>query len=182
MIQVSASLPPGFPLVVSERLWCVMYWAGHALLHLQDYQDDLVDDTRWKRPLFCPDCCSTVHWCDTATWCQIVMCFLFVQIREGLRANGIDVYPQKEFDEDADDRMINDKIRVGLQCVNACRITHTHTHPTDAWIHYKALLVLNCVCVSSGDDPICCGGERPGVPGQWKEASGQKNKVGNHRR
>ncbi|KAF1395077.1 hypothetical protein PFLUV_G00007800 [Perca fluviatilis] len=33
-------------------------------------------------------------------------------IREELRANGIDVYPQKEFDEDADDRMINDKIRV----------------------------------------------------------------------
>lgn len=36
----------------------------------------------------------------------------FVQIREELRANGIDVYPQKEFDEDADDRKINDKIRV----------------------------------------------------------------------
>ncbi|XP_028331167.1 septin 9b isoform X2 [Gouania willdenowi] len=32
-------------------------------------------------------------------------------IREELRANGIDVYPQKEFDEDSDDRMINDKIR-----------------------------------------------------------------------
>ncbi|CAL8328781.1 unnamed protein product [Lota lota] len=32
-------------------------------------------------------------------------------IREELRANGIDVYPQKEFDEDADDRLINDKIR-----------------------------------------------------------------------
>ncbi|CDQ74771.1 unnamed protein product [Oncorhynchus mykiss] len=32
-------------------------------------------------------------------------------IREGLRANGIDVYPQEEFDEDSDDRMINDKIR-----------------------------------------------------------------------
>ncbi|XP_057698932.1 septin 9b isoform X3 [Corythoichthys intestinalis] len=32
-------------------------------------------------------------------------------IREGLRANDIDVYPQKEFDEDAEDRMINDKIR-----------------------------------------------------------------------
>uniref|UniRef100_A0A7N6AFR2 Septin-type G domain-containing protein n=1 Tax=Anabas testudineus TaxID=64144 RepID=A0A7N6AFR2_ANATE len=32
-------------------------------------------------------------------------------IREELRANGIDVYPQKEFDEDADDRIINDKIR-----------------------------------------------------------------------
>lgn len=37
---------------------------------------------------------------------------VFVQIREELRANGIDVYPQKEFDEDADDRLINDKIRV----------------------------------------------------------------------
>ncbi|XP_038569689.1 septin 9b isoform X2 [Micropterus salmoides] len=32
-------------------------------------------------------------------------------IREELRANGIDVYPQKEFDEDAEDRLINDKIR-----------------------------------------------------------------------
>ncbi|KAF0037553.1 hypothetical protein F2P81_010427 [Scophthalmus maximus] len=32
-------------------------------------------------------------------------------IREELRANGIDVYPQKEFDEDAEDRMINDKNR-----------------------------------------------------------------------
>lgn len=36
------------------------------------------------------------------------------QIREELRANGIDVYPQKEFDEDAEDRMINDKIRVRI--------------------------------------------------------------------
>ena len=36
-----------------------------------------------------------------------------MQIREELRANGIDVYPQKEFDEDAEDRLINDKIRVG---------------------------------------------------------------------
>ncbi|XP_054634867.1 septin 9b isoform X5 [Dunckerocampus dactyliophorus] len=32
-------------------------------------------------------------------------------IREELRANDIDVYPQKEFDEDTEDRMINDKIR-----------------------------------------------------------------------
>lgn len=45
--------------------------------------------------------------------CVIVLGF--VQIREELRANGIDVYPQKEFDEDADDRMINDKIRVRSQ-------------------------------------------------------------------
>lgn len=41
------------------------------------------------------------------------MCmFCSHQIREELRANGIDVYPQKEFDEDAEDRMINEKIRV----------------------------------------------------------------------
>ena len=36
------------------------------------------------------------------------------QIREELRANGIDVYPQKEFDEDSEDRMINEKIRVRM--------------------------------------------------------------------
>nr|XP_043906047.1 neuronal-specific septin-3-like isoform X3 [Solea senegalensis] len=37
--------------------------------------------------------------------------FFKKQIREELQANGIDVYPQKEFDEDAEDRMINEKIR-----------------------------------------------------------------------
>uniref|UniRef100_H3CDY7 Septin 9a n=1 Tax=Tetraodon nigroviridis TaxID=99883 RepID=H3CDY7_TETNG len=37
--------------------------------------------------------------------------FFKKKIREELRANGIDVYPQKEFDEDAEDRKINDKIR-----------------------------------------------------------------------
>uniref|UniRef100_A0A8C8DTZ0 Septin 9a n=1 Tax=Oryzias sinensis TaxID=183150 RepID=A0A8C8DTZ0_9TELE len=37
--------------------------------------------------------------------------FFKKKIREELRSNGIDVYPQKEFDEDAEDRMINEKIR-----------------------------------------------------------------------
>ncbi|XP_061087044.1 septin 9b isoform X2 [Conger conger] len=37
--------------------------------------------------------------------------FFKKKIREELRTNGIDVYPQKEFDEDAEDRMINEKIR-----------------------------------------------------------------------
>ncbi|XP_028266885.1 septin 9a isoform X2 [Parambassis ranga] len=37
--------------------------------------------------------------------------FFKKKIREDLRANGIDVYPQKEFDEDTEDRMINEKIR-----------------------------------------------------------------------
>lgn len=43
---------------------------------------------------------------------MIVCAWLCVQIREDLRANEIDIYPQKEFDEDAEDKMINDKIRV----------------------------------------------------------------------
>lgn len=50
---------------------------------------------------------------DVIFLCVIVLGV--VQIREELRANGIDVYPQKEFDEDAEDRMINDKIRVSSQ-------------------------------------------------------------------
>ncbi|XP_061079912.1 neuronal-specific septin-3-like isoform X1 [Conger conger] len=37
--------------------------------------------------------------------------FFKMKIREELRVNGIDVYPQKEFDEDTEDRMINEKIR-----------------------------------------------------------------------
>ncbi|KAM9457220.1 septin 9a isoform 2-T2 [Clarias gariepinus] len=37
--------------------------------------------------------------------------FFKKKIREELRANNIGVYPQKEFDEDTEDRMINEKIR-----------------------------------------------------------------------
>ncbi|XP_076838415.1 septin 9a isoform X3 [Brachyhypopomus gauderio] len=37
--------------------------------------------------------------------------FFKKKIREELRAHSIDVYPQKEFDEDAEDRLINEKIR-----------------------------------------------------------------------
>lgn len=34
------------------------------------------------------------------------------QITADLLSNGIDVYPQKEFDEDAEDRQVNEKFRV----------------------------------------------------------------------
>lgn len=34
------------------------------------------------------------------------------QITADLLSNGIDVYPQKEFDEDAEDRLVNEKFRV----------------------------------------------------------------------
>lgn len=35
-----------------------------------------------------------------------------LQITADLLSNGIDVYPQKEFDEDAEDRLVNEKFRV----------------------------------------------------------------------
>ena len=38
------------------------------------------------------------------------------QITADLLANGIDVYPQKEFDEDSEDRLVNEKFRVSAQC------------------------------------------------------------------
>lgn len=34
-----------------------------------------------------------------------------------LLANGIDVYPQKEFDEDSEDRLVNEKFRVSAGAV-----------------------------------------------------------------
>uniref|UniRef100_A0AAY4D0J0 Septin-type G domain-containing protein n=1 Tax=Denticeps clupeoides TaxID=299321 RepID=A0AAY4D0J0_9TELE len=36
------------------------------------------------------------------------------RIRQDLEANGIRVYPQKEYDEDAEDRILNDKIRENI--------------------------------------------------------------------
>lgn len=39
-------------------------------------------------------------------------CALPSQIMADLLANGIDVYPQKEFDEDSEDRLVNEKFRV----------------------------------------------------------------------
>lgn len=35
-----------------------------------------------------------------------------LQITADLLSNGIDVYPQKEFDEDSEDRLVNEKFRV----------------------------------------------------------------------
>lgn len=38
----------------------------------------------------------------------------------------------------------------------------------------------NILNVWAGDDPLCGGGQWPGVPGQWQEAAGQEDQVGNH--
>lgn len=55
------------------------------------------------------------------------------QIRQDLASNGISVYPQKEYDEDPQERIINDRIRVttislfyikGFLCVLECGKNH----------------------------------------------------------
>lgn len=48
------------------------------------------------------------------------------QITADLLSNGIDVYPQKEFDEDAEDRLVNEKFRVSGSVQGLC------TGPLDA--------------------------------------------------
>lgn len=79
---------------------------------------------------FAPAGRARLSFCPIEETC-VLLC-LCVQIREELRANGIDVYPQKEFDEDAEDRLINDKIRVSQQPPAVChhgptrRYTQTH--------------------------------------------------------
>uniref|UniRef100_A0A3P8UV64 Septin 9b n=1 Tax=Cynoglossus semilaevis TaxID=244447 RepID=A0A3P8UV64_CYNSE len=82
------------------------------------YEAYLQEEIHIDRKKRIPD--SRVHCCiyfipPTGHCCSDIMSpaavFYCLQIREELRANGIDVYPQKEFDEDAEDRMINDKIR-----------------------------------------------------------------------
>lgn len=48
--------------------------------------------------------------------CRFVQFASFLpQITADLLANGIDVYPQKQFDEDSEDRLINEKFRVSWQ-------------------------------------------------------------------
>lgn len=47
---------------------------------------------------------------------SVLLCapkFLSAQVRKELEVNGIEFYPQKEFDEDLEDKTENDKIRVG---------------------------------------------------------------------
>lgn len=97
-------------------------------------------------------------------------CFDFVQIREELRANGIDVYPQKEFDEDAEDRMINEKIRVSLH----------YTIKKKTYFIKSRVTLFGSYLLPLGDDPFRSSRKWPGVPGQWEKTLGKENKMGNH--
>ena len=47
---------------------------------------------------------------------SLVLC-LFLQVRKELEACGIELYPQKEFDEDMEDKSDNDKIRVSKDSI-----------------------------------------------------------------
>lgn len=50
---------------------------------------------------------------------NVVFLWLFLlQVRKELEMNGIEIYPQKEFDDDMEDKSDNDKIRVSCSVVN----------------------------------------------------------------
>lgn len=59
---------------------------------------------------------NTLQYCDRnilpAYNLFILNCFT-IQVRKELEVHGIEFYPQKEFDEDLEDKTENDKIRVG---------------------------------------------------------------------
>lgn len=58
-----------------------------------------------QRPILLGRACLPRGWCPHVSP-------LNPQITADLLSNGIDVYPQKEFDEDAEDRLVNEKFRV----------------------------------------------------------------------
>lgn len=112
---------------------------------------------------------------------------LCLQIREELRANGIDVYPQKEFDEDAEDRLINDKIRVSwphaaVRLRDAIADRHAATRTRKLPCKHAFGQSLTHVCLrSTGNDPVRRRRQRPGVPGERQEDPGKEDEMGHHR-
>lgn len=72
---------------------------------------------------------------NTVSWFFLVC--VFVQIREDLLANEIDIYPQKEFDEDAEDRIINEKIRV---CPLATFYLYNSITATVVWVKNRLFM------------------------------------------
>lgn len=105
--------------------------------------------------IFSKDEPGTKHCFMDSFWC------VFVQIREDLRANEIDIYPQKEFDEDAEDRIINEKIRV-------CPLVtfYLYNSITDSMVFVKNKLFMTyvhevsfcffCFCLTVYCNSKCC--------------------------
>lgn len=51
--------------------------------------------------------------------------FSLLQVRKELEMCGIEFYPQKEFDEDQEDKSDNDKIRVQCQIISCCPLQYS---------------------------------------------------------
>ncbi|XP_062874573.1 septin 9a isoform X2 [Trichomycterus rosablanca] len=90
--------------IPDSRVHCCIYFippTGHCLRHL---------DVEFMRHLGkVVNIVPVIAKADTLTLEE--RDFFKKKIREDLRVNNIDVYPQKEFDEDTEDRLINEKIR-----------------------------------------------------------------------
>lgn len=60
------------------------------------------------------------------------------------------------------------------------RVVTRYSHRTKLGTVFNSIVCWPLLKLWAGDDPICCGGQWSGVPGQWQEAAGEENKVGNH--
>lgn len=125
---------------------------------------------------------------------------------------GIEYYPQKEFDEDMEDKSDNDKIRVSgsvfsffflsfffpktkldqvsltlTRCLlqAECQGTGACFLFVSSHKPREALFgTLNRVemSLSIGGDALCCGGQRQRISSEWKTSFGEEDTVGNCRR
>lgn len=107
---------------------------------------------------------------------------------------GIEVYPQKEFDEDMEDKSDNDKIRVSVSSSSTQRdsicltLTHrflqTECQGTGACCVFvschKPLGTLSRVEMSPsiGGDALCRGGQRQRISSERQTSSGKEDAVG----
>lgn len=98
-----------------------------------------------------------------------------MQVKKELEMNGIEFYPQKEFDEDMEDKSDNDKIRVS-DLGGFSRTTLPQTSLT-------AVRSSSWKCLASaGGDALCCGGQRQRISSEWQASFGQEDRMGSCRR
>lgn len=94
------------------------------------------------------------------------------QIQEDLKTHAISVYPQEDFDQDPDDRVLNDLIRVSARMLGLGMLL--------SWGGPSSTLGQAHPSVLAGEDPLCCGGGGPGAPGEWQAGAGPQDQVGYH--
>lgn len=80
--------------------------------------------------------------------------------------HGIEFYPQKEFDEDLEDKTENDKIRVGVS------LSSSHPPSQASWSswekHGGPLLPFVCFLSTLIPAPMTRGVQKRGKPGAWQ--------------